>query len=89
MPSGVDHLPGLLNKTLGLGMQQTYAEREHQQLLQFTVVPGIIDYTDTIFPTGPNEGHFLKAHSAGLRPCGVPGYVCVKQCMEEEDFGED
>lgn len=24
---------------------------------------GIIDYTDTIFPTGPNEGHFLKAHS--------------------------
>ena len=27
---------------------------------QFSLVTGKIDYTDTVFPTGSNEGHFLK-----------------------------
>lgn len=71
-------------------MPPAYSERENSIVFsQLSVALGIMHYTDAIFSAGPNEGHFLKAHSVVLRPCRVPGYVFVKQCRKEEDFGED
>lgn len=43
---------------------------------------------DNIFPIGPNEGHFLTAHSAGFRPCRLSEQTSAKECAEEEDFWE-
>lgn len=55
------YLNCFLNKALDIRMQQAYVERKNTaEFSQFSVVTGKIDYTDTIFPTGSNEGHFLK-----------------------------
>ena len=55
------YLNCFLNKALGIRMQQAYVQRKNTaEFSQFSVVTGKIDYTDTISPTGSNEGHFLK-----------------------------
>lgn len=71
-----------------MGIQQTCSDKTLAEFSQFSVVTGIINDTDIIFPKAPNEGHFLKAHPADLRPSTMPSYVCVKGVWKKRTSGK-